>query len=153
MMSVTKLTLTLVITFAAVLTGATFLGTASAETANSSAAPAQADTPVVVAQNPQSDQVRGLGFVDANSDGICDRRATRGQGQGRGRGFVDANGDGICDNQRAGAGRRGSGRDCARGGFVDADGDGICDNQGAGGQRCGRGRGQGMGQGCGRGNR
>ncbi len=57
-------------------------------------------------------------FVDADGDGICDNtglpvgvRPGAGMGQGQGVGFVDADGDGINDN------------------FIDADGDGICDRR------------------------
>ncbi len=68
---------------------------------------------------------RGVNFVDANSDGVCDVC-----------GGVDADGNGICDSCPNGGVRPqdGSGRRAGRGnagqgaGFVDADGDGICDN-------------------------
>ncbi len=50
----------------------------------------------------------GIGFVDADGDGVNDN-------------FVDADGDGICDNTGLPVGSRGAG-------FVDADGDGINDN-------------------------
>jgi len=49
----------------------------------------------------------GIGFVDADGDGINDN-------------FVDADGDGICDNTGLPVGSRGMG-------FVDEDGDGIND--------------------------
>ena len=62
----------------------------------------------------------GLGFVDADGDGICDYWAG-GLGAGMGLGFVDADGDGVCDYY---AGRLAAGIGL---GFVDADGDGICD--------------------------
>jgi len=50
----------------------------------------------------------GIGFVDADGDGINDN-------------FVDADGDGICDNTGLPVGFMGRG-------FVDMDGDGINDN-------------------------
>ena len=76
-------------------------------------------------------------YVDADGDGVCDYRGTRGAG-GSGC-WTDANGDGICDN-------------C--GGYVDADGDGICDNCGSsscwgGGNRYGQGADAGNGNGSG----
>lgn len=51
------------------------------------------------------------GYVDADSDGVCDNQGAYCQ-------FADANGDGVCDNQ---------GAYCQ---FADADGDGVCDNRG-----------------------
>ena len=89
------------------------------------------------AQGPRGN---GTGFVDADSDGVCDYFGTgRGQGLGNGAGFVDEDGDGVCDYFGTGRGngqRRGNGA-----GFVDEDGDGVCDYFGTG-----RGRGQGRGQ-------
>ncbi|MCI6041299.1 MAG: hypothetical protein MR742_12395, partial [Clostridiales bacterium] len=55
----------------------------------------------------------GRGYVDADSDGVCDNL-------GAGRGYVDADGDGVCDNASTGCGMYGAGR-----GYVDADGDGV----------------------------
>lgn len=39
---------------------------------------------------------QGVGYVDANNDGICDNFT--GGGQGTGAGYIDADNDGICDN-------------------------------------------------------
>ncbi len=60
----------------------------------------------------------GIGFVDADGDGINDN-------------FVDTDGDGICDNTGLPVGvRPGAGMGQGQGvGFVDADGDGICDRR------------------------
>jgi hypothetical protein len=97
---------TLILALAVLLVGAL---SATAQTAQKPAAPAQAKTWV------------GPNFVDANGDGICDhyqsgtRRgrmgaARGGYGPGDGTGnrgvgpnFVDANGDGVCDHYQAGA--------------------------------------------------
>lgn len=99
-------------------------------------------------------------YVDADGDGVCDYRGTRGAGgagcwtdaNGDGicdncGGYVDADGDGVCDNR----GSRGS---AGCGGYVDADGDGICDNCGSsscwgGGNRYGQGADAGNGNGYG----
>ncbi len=106
---------------------------------------------------------RGMGYVDANNDGICDYYpgteqcpsfldengdgicdynpgAGAGAGAGRGAGFIDENGDGVCDYYP------GAGMGAGRGhGYNDANGDGICDNRGAG-----RGAGNGAGARAGR---
>jgi hypothetical protein len=63
----------------------------------------------------------GIGFVDADGDGINDN-------------FVDADGDGICDLTGLPVGSRGHGFVDANGdgindNFIDADGDGICDRR------------------------
>ena len=50
---------------------------------------------------------RGLNYVDADRDGVCDNRTTSVC-------RYDADGDGVCDH-------------CG-GGYVDANGDGICDH-------------------------
>ena len=84
---------------------------------------------------------RGRGFVDADSDGICDFAGTERPHEG-------ADGDGICDNcgrdACCGGGRNERGR-----GFVDADGDGVCDSAaGCMGAWDGTGRGRGFHGGC-----
>lgn len=72
----------------------------------------------------------GIGFTDADGDGICDNCRT-------GTGCTGAGGNGICDNQRTGIG------------FTDKNNDGICDNRNS--HRTGNG--QGHKHGCKRGNR
>ena len=70
--------------------------------------------PAAVFAGYGSQQGQGIGYVDANGDGICDNH---GSACGN---YVDANGDGICDNHGS-----------ACGNYVDTNGDGICDNHGS----------------------
>ena len=59
----------------------------------------------------------GIGFVDANQDGINDN-------------FIDADGDGVCDLTGLPVGSGGFidvNEDGVNDNFVDADGDGLCD--------------------------
>jgi len=78
---------------------------------------------------------KGSGFIDSNSDGLCDNRNIRGDRSGS---FIDLNNDGICDNRANRSGKR-NGRN-----FVDANNDGVCDNFTNG--RNGRGFGRGTGK-------
>ena len=48
--------------------------------------------PAAVFAGYGSQQGQGIGYVDANGDGICDNH---GSACGN---YVDANGDGVCDN-------------------------------------------------------
>jgi hypothetical protein len=48
-------------------------------------------------------------FVDKDSNGVCDNRATR-KGNGRGANFNDKNGDGVCDNQANAGNKRKNGQ-------------------------------------------
>ncbi len=111
------------------------------------------DSPVEVVPetNLPAPQVQP-GFVDADSDGVCDNC---GQGMGNPnaprRNFVDEDGDGVCDNCGAGGGQGPHGPGYGNGmgqNFVDEDGDGVCDNCGAGGGQGPHGPvyGNGMGQ-------
>lgn len=85
----------------------------------------------------------GPGFVDADGDGVCDKRQRqgsgrgnrRGRGQGRGAngygpGFIDADGDGICDNfqRRACCGRN---KQCSNA----SNATGVSGQQGSGSER------------------
>lgn len=51
---------------------------------------------------------RGINYIDANGDGVCDYCGNTGCG-GHGRYYIDADGDGVCDNYGTGAGCRGGG--------------------------------------------
>ncbi|MEI6274459.1 MAG: hypothetical protein WCP08_00655 [Prolixibacteraceae bacterium] len=82
---------------------------------------ASAQDPVVAGQGNGRGRCNGTGkgvaFVDANNDGICDNQSNRsanaagnkgngtcngkGRGQGKGRNFVDANKNGVCDTFEA----------------------------------------------------
>ena len=78
---------------------------------------------------------RGVAWVDANNDGICDNFEARRSGnfKGRGQGNMRGAGQGQGQGQRMGMGRRGMGP-CGMGqgqgngrNYVDADKNGICD--------------------------
>jgi len=78
---------------------------------------------------------RGIAWVDANNDGICDNFEARRSGnfKGRGQGNMRGAGQGQGQGQRMGMGRRGMGP-CGMGqgqgngrNYVDADKNGICD--------------------------
>ena len=110
-----------------------------------SAAEARVAAPVVdPAPAPAPTPVACGGFVDADSDGICDNYGSGVcGGHMNGAGFVDADGNGVCDNFGTGNGGQGCG--VVSGGYIDADGNGVCDNYGTGNGGYGRGAGNGAG--------
>jgi len=76
---------------------------------------------------------RGVAWVDANNDGVCDNFEARKSGDFKGRGQGNMRGAGRGQGQRMGMGHRGMGP-CGMGqgrgngrNFVDANNNGICD--------------------------
>lgn len=104
---------TLAILMSLAFFGWVFLSTGAAQTRSTDTkAATQDETQKNQTQGTPSWTCPGMGFIDRNGDGICDRiqgttpRAGMGPGMGRGMGrmwtcpgmgFIDQNGDGICD--------------------------------------------------------
>lgn len=89
-------------------------------------------TAVVSAQDKQSEkpattQTRGIGYVDANKDGVCDNYV---KGNRQGKGLKD--GSGRKQGKGKGVGNRQGKRDgsgAGKGNFVDTNKNGVCDNR------------------------
>jgi hypothetical protein len=91
------------------------------------------------AQNSTSTQVpqgkatgKGVSYVDANNNGICDNYENRSSNPAAGKGTGNCRGYGQGNGKGQGMGRR-QGQGCAKTGqgkgmnFVDADKNGVCD--------------------------
>jgi len=81
-------------------------------------------------QGKQNATGKGMAYVDANKDGVCDNYETRTSNSASGKRNNQCNGTG--QGQKRGQGKSGTRQGLGQGNqrnFVDADKNGICDNR------------------------